>query len=34
MLKSRGDDKLSERGYRRTQLGTNINLEMDLLPIK
>lgn len=34
MLKSRGDDKLLERGYRRTHLDTNVNLEVDLLPIQ
>lgn len=34
MLKSRGDDKLLERGCRKTQLGTNVNLEMDLLPVQ
>lgn len=34
MLKSRGDDKLLEKGYRRTQLGTNVNLEVDLLPVQ
>lgn len=34
MLKSRGDDKLLERGCRRTQLDTNVNLEVDLLPIQ
>lgn len=34
MLKSRGDDKLLERGCRRTQLGTNVNLEVDLLSVQ
>lgn len=34
MLKSRGDDKLLEKGCRRTQLGTNVNLEVDLLPVQ
>lgn len=34
MLKSRGDDKLLERGCRKTQLGTNVNLEVDLLPVQ